>query len=272
LRPVGFVSPAQILCASRETPLSELKTEEPLHAIDPAMDQEEAAHVFRRYGMSAAPVVDERGVLIGEVGVDRIIDVIDEEAQEDIMHLGGVNDSDLYRSPLNAVKSRAPWLAINLITTIGGALVISAFKDSIQKLSVLAVLLPIVACLAGNAGTQALTVAVRALSLRELTSANMGRTLRKELIVGFANGAVLAALAGGAVAIIYGDAALGAVFGAAIWIAIGFSGVIGAIIPIGLEKCGVDPAIASSVFLMAITDVMSFGAFLTGAYWLLTPG
>jgi magnesium transporter len=196
------------------------------------------------------------------IGHPNIVDVIDLEAEEDILKLGGVGERDIYSSPLYTARARSAWLFVNLITAFVAASVISLFEDSIEKIVALAVLMPIVASMGGNAGTQALTVAVRALATKELSKTNAWRVIGKECVVGIINGAVFASLLGGAVYWWFDDLWLGTVIAAALIINLFVAGFFGAFVPITLSRLGLDPAPAAGVFLTTVTDVIGFMAFL----------
>jgi magnesium transporter len=241
--------------------LRELKLKE-LRTFPAETDQEEVARAFRRYGLVTAPVVDGAGRLLGRITVDDVVDVIDEEAEEDILKLGGVSEDDTYVPTLQTSLRRLPWLGVNLFTAMIGAWVIAQFAGTIERLVALAALMPMVAGMGGNAGTQALTVTVRSLASGEIRKGNRGRTIRKELAVGLLNGATF--LVGGAIfALVWlHEPVLAAVFGAALLINLVTAAVIGTTVPMVLERLGQDPAVASSVFLTAVTDVVGFFAFL----------
>ncbi|MEM8833181.1 MAG: magnesium transporter, partial [Pseudomonadota bacterium] len=233
-----------------------------VHTIPAEMDQEEVAMIFRREGLNSAPVVDDDNRLIGVITFDDIIDVIDEEAEEDILKLSGVGEDDFYRSILSTSKSRFRWLFVNLLTAIAASVVISFFDATIEEIVALAVLMPIVASMGGNAGTQALTVAVRALATKELSATNTLRVIGKETIVGFLNGTGFAIIMGVIAALWFGNDMLGIVIAAAMIINLIVAGLSGAAIPIFLNKIGSDPALSSTVLLTTITDVVGFFGFL----------
>jgi magnesium transporter len=230
--------------------------------VPASADQVEVAHLFRDKNLVSCPVVDERGRLEGVIMVDDVVDVIDEEAEEDLLKMGGVNIDDMHASPVRTARLRALWLTVNLATAVLASLVIGQFEESIEKIVALAVLMPIVASMGGNAGTQTVTVAVRALAMGELTAANALRFIAKEAAVGGLNGFIFALLMGAAVVAWYGDWRLGAVIGAAMVCNLLAAALAGTLIPLGLQKFGVDPAVSSTVFLTTVTDVVGFLAFL----------
>ncbi len=268
MRPVGGVPVSRVLRSKRSVPMRDLKLKE-IRPIPATMDQEEVAFLFRRYGLVSAPVVDAEGRLIGVITVDDVVDVIEEEAEDDILKLGGVQETDLFARPVDMVRRRAPWLFVNLVTAIIASTVISLFEETIARVVALAVLMPIVASMGGNAGTQALTIAVRALATRELTPANAARVIAKELLSGVLNG-LLFCLLGAAIALFwYGDPSLALVFGLAMLINLVAAAVSGVLIPFCLYRLGLDPAVASSVFVTTVTDVVGFFSFLGLAHYLL---
>lgn len=260
-RVVGAVPLSRVLRNRRAAPLRELKLKE-MRAFPAETDQEEVARAFRRYGLVTAPVVDAGGRLLGRITIDDVVDVIDEEAEDDILKLGGVSEADTYVPTLRTAFRRLPWLGVNLFTAMIGALVIAQFEGTIERLVSLAALMPMVAGMGGNAGTQALTVTVRSLAAGEVRKGNRWRTIRKEITVGLLNGVTF--LIGGAVfALVWlGQPVLAAVFGAALLINLATAAVVGTTVPMVLERLGQDPAVASSVFLTAITDVVGFFVFL----------
>lgn len=258
---VGTVPLNRLVRAKRSEKVESLINEE-IQIIPALMDQEEAAHLFRREGIGSAPVVDEDGRLIGVITVDDVIDVIDEEAEEDILKLAGVGESDLYSDVRQTSFSRSKWLFVNLITAFMAAFVVSQFGATIEKVVALAALMPIVAGMGGNAGTQALTVTVRAIAVRELSDANALRAILKEALVGLINGTLFAILVGCIAGFWFHNEILGGVIAAALVINLLCAGAFGAGIPFVLHRLGQDPAIASSVFLTTITDVIGFLAFL----------
>ncbi len=254
--------PLDRLVKSKRSEKIENITLDTTHTVPAAMDQEEVAMIFRREGLSTAPVIDENERLIGVITIDDVIDVIDEEAAEDILKLAGVEGGDLYRAVLSTTTSRFKWLFVNLITAIVASLVIAMFDATIEQLVALAVLMPIVASMGGNAGTQALTVAVRALATKEVSETNMFRIIWKETLVGTLNGVGFAIIMGLIAALWFSSPLLGFVIGAAMILNLICAGLFGAGIPIFLNRIGADPALASTVFLTTVTDVVGFFGFL----------
>jgi magnesium transporter len=258
---VGEIPLHRLIRATRAEKIEDLTLDD-THPIPATMDQEEVAEIFRNEDLASAPVVDENDRLIGIITYDDVIDVIDEEAEEDLLKLGGVEEDDLYRSIVPTSVARFRWLFINLLTAILAASVISLFEESIEKIVALAVLMPIVASMGGNAGTQALTVAVRALATKELSGTNAWRVIGKETAVGLLNGVCFAILIGLVAGLWFQDVKLGAVIATAMTANLIVAGFFGASIPVVLDHYNIDPAIASSVFLTTMTDVVGFFAFL----------
>lgn len=261
LSPLGRVPLNRLLRNERPITIGSLM-EEQLTTIPVETDQEEVASIFRDRDLVSAPVVDEDNRLLGVITVDDVLDVIDEEHEEDIMLMGGVKEDEFYGSALDATKSRIWWLVVNLGTAILASLVIALFSDTIEQLVALAVLMPIVASMGGNAGTQTLTIAVRAIAMKELTPANAISVVGKEILVGLMNGVVFAVLIGFATWFWFGDLALSGVIASAMVVNMIVAGLAGALIPVLLDRFGADPAIASSVFVTTVTDVIGFFAFL----------
>ena len=260
-RPIGKVPLSRVLRNKRPVRVQKLLDDD-IHPIPANLDQEEVAHVFRQYSLVSAPVVNEVGRLVGVITVDDVVHVIDEEAEEDLLKLGGVKEIDLYSDVLQTTRSRFSWLVLNLMTAIAASLVIGLFEGTIEQIVALAVLMPIVASMGGNAGTQALTIAVRAIAMKDLSAGTARRFITKEAAVGLLNGVLFAVLSGCVAIIWFGDLALGAVIGAAMIVNMFVAGVFGTLIPITLERFKVDPAVASSIFLTTVTDVVGFFAFL----------
>jgi magnesium transporter len=260
-RVTGVVPLSRVLRSRRAVPLPELKQKE-LRTFPAEADQEEVARAFQRYALVSAPVVGADGRLLGVITVDDVVDVIEEEAEDDILKLGGVSEDDTYVPILQTTLRRLPWLGINLFTALLGAFVIAQFEATIAGLVALAALMPMVAGMGGNAGTQALTVTVRSLATGELAGGGGWRAFRKELAVGALNG-VAFLVAGAALTLVWlGEPVLAAVFGAALLVNLVVAGIVGATVPMLLDRLGQDPAVASGVFLTAVTDVVGFFVFL----------
>jgi len=260
-KPVGSLPLSKLLSTRRPVSVGEVMEPEPKQ-IPVAMDQEDVAFFFRQYGLVEAPVVDEAGRLVGVITVDDIVEVLDEEHEEDILKLGGVREDDFYSDFVETTRLRFSWLFVNLMTAILASLVIALFEATIEKVVALAVLMPIVASMGGNAGTQTLTVAVRALAVNELTPSNAMRIVLKEVLVGSANGIVFALIMGGLAWLWFSDPAIGGVIAAAMVINLLIAGFAGTMIPLVLDRLDIDPAIGSTVVLTTVTDVVGFFAFL----------
>jgi magnesium transporter len=259
--PVGSIPLSKVVRNKRGVLLTELKLKE-LHLIPVELDQEKVGFMFRQYGLVSAPVVDLNGRMLGVITVDDVVDVIEEEAQEDILRLTGVAEAGVFAPTLQTSLRRVPWLLVNLVTAALAALVVAQFADAIDRLVVLAVLMPIVAALGGNAAMQAVTVTVRALAIRQITRANALRVLGKELAVGGLNGLVLLVASLVLVLAWFGEFWLGVIFSAGVVLTIIVAALVGVTVPLVLDRLGIDPAVASSVFAMTVTDMFGFFAFL----------
>jgi magnesium transporter len=259
---VGVVSLRRLLLVSPETPLKRIMTADLISArVD--MDQEEVARQVAAYNLLAIPVVDEENKLVGIITVDDVIDVIKDEATEDIYRLAGVaGDERVFTPAPESLRKRLPWLGINLGTAFLAAGVVGLFTRTIDALPILAVFMPIVAGMGGNAATQTLTVIVRGIALGELTWGNSRKALLKEAAVGIGNGVVLGLIAAVVAWATRGDPVLGLVLGAAMVINMFVAATAGVLIPLGLRAANVDPALASSVFITTMTDVFGFFSFL----------
>jgi magnesium transporter len=261
MRPVGVAALSRIMGMARTVVLSEIMEDE-FRVIQVSESQEDVAYAFNQYHMISAPVVDDNGRLVGMITIDDAMVVLDDEAEEDIKLLAGVGDEEISDDVWETAKARFPWLAVNLMTAIMASLVIAQFDRTMEALIALAVLMPIVASMGGNAGTQTLTVAVRALATRDLTAANAWRVIRRETLVGLANGLFFAVIIGIVGFAWFGDPMLGLVLGMAMIGNLVVAGLAGILIPIWLEKVGADPALASGAFVTTVTDVVGFFAFL----------
>ncbi|MEM9277481.1 MAG: magnesium transporter [Pseudomonadota bacterium] len=262
----GYVALDRLLRTKRNVKIDDI-TEDNVYPIDANVDQEEAARIFEQYDLLSAAVIDDAERLVGVLTIDDMVDVIHQEHDEDIKRLAGVGDEELSDSVLDITKSRFTWLFLNLITAILASVVIGLFDATIEQMVALAVLMPIVASMGGNAGTQSMTVAVRALATKDIDSYNMFRTIRREFLVGILNGIFFAVLIGLIAALWFANSSLGLIIGAAMIINMICAALSGILIPIGLDKLDVDPAIASSVFVTTVTDVVGFFAFLWLAAW-----
>ena len=259
---VGVVSLRRLLLVSPETPLKRIMTADLISArVD--MDQEEVARQVAAYNLLAIPVVDEENKLVGIITVDDVIDVIKDEATEDIYRLAGVAGDERAFTPAGeSLRKRLPWLGINLVTAFVAAAVIAAFEDTLAQFTALAFFLPIVAGMGGNAGTQTLTVIVRGIALGELTWSNSRKALLKEVAVGVGNGVVLGIVAALVVWLLRNDPMLGAVLGLAMIVNMFVAAAAGTLVPLGLRAANVDPALASSIFITTMTDVFGFFSYL----------
>ncbi len=259
---VGVVSLRRLLLVPPSTPLKRIMTTD-LISVRVDMDQEEVARQVASYNLLAIPVVDEENKLVGVITVDDVIDVIKDEATEDIYRLAGVStDERVFTRPIESLRKRLPWLVINLGTAFIAVAVVGLFEGSIGLVPALAVLMPVVAGMGGNAATQTLTVIVRGIALGELTWSNSRKALLKEVLVGLGNGFACGALAAVVAALVKQSPILGLILGLAMIINMFVAGVAGTLIPIGLRALKVDPALASSVIITTFTDVFGFFSFL----------
>lgn len=260
-RVLGSVDLSRLLRTKRQISIETIMDRD-RHVIAATADQEEIAREFERYDLKSAPVADEHGRLVGAVTVDDVVEVIQEETEEDLRRLAGVGDESLADSVANTVRNRIQWLALNLLTAMLSASVIKLFDASIEQMVALAVLMPIVASMGGNAATQTMAVAVRALATRELGRVNARRVIIREASVGLINGVVLAALLALVVYLVFGKGTLGIVIAAAMIFNLFAAALAGILIPLALDRLGFDPAVASGVFVTTVTDIVGFFAFL----------
>jgi magnesium transporter len=259
---VGVVSLRRLLLVSPETPLKRIMTAD-LNSARVDMDQEEVARQVAAYNLLAIPVVDDENKLVGVITVDDVIDVIKDEATEDIYRLAGVAGDERAFTPAGeSLRKRLPWLGINLVTAFLAASVVAMFEETIEQIAALAVFMPIVAGMGGNAATQTLTVVVRGIALGELSWGNSRKVLLKEAVVGLGNGVVIGVVAAAVAWLTRGNPVLGAVLGAAMVINMFVAATAGTLVPLGLRAAKVDPALASSVFITTLTDVFGFFVFL----------
>lgn len=267
--PVGYVTLGRLLSSQRMARLSDL-TEDSFRTIDVLQDEGDVAYAFNQYHLISAPVVDADGRLVGVITIDDAMNVLDEEHEEDILRLAGVGEeSSLSDTVAETLRQRVPWLAINVCTALLSATVIAVFEASISQLVALAVLMPIVASMGGNAGTQTLAVAVRGLATKGLTPANVWQIVRREVLVGMLNGLLFAIVLAGIAYLWFGGVELALVIAAAMLVNLTVAALAGIVIPLGLEKMGADPALASGTFVTTVTDVIGFFAFLGLATWVL---
>jgi magnesium transporter len=268
---LGTVPLDRLLRTKRPVPIGEIMGEVS-HSVDAHDDQEDVARLFERYNLLSVGVVDETDRLVGVITVDDIVDVIEEEADEDIKRLAGVGDEEISDSFVSTVRSRFTWLLVNLGTAVLASVVIALFDATIQEMVALAVLMPIVASMGGNAGTQTMTVTVRALATRDIETTQTLRLISREGLVGLANGVLFALIIGVVATLWFGNFQLGLIIAAAMVVNMIFAGLAGILIPLSLEKTGADPAVASSVFVTTVTDVVGFFAFLGLAAWWFALG
>ncbi|GJL94859.1 MAG: magnesium transporter MgtE [Hyphococcus sp.] len=270
--PIGEVPLSTLLKCPRDTKIEDIMSGQMMRQIPVTMDQEEVAYLFEQYNLISAPVVDGDHRLVGMITVDDVVEMVREESQEDMLALGGVeSDTGLSDTVFETVRSRFSWLAVNLGTAILASLVIAFFDAAIEKVVALAILMPIVASMGGNAGTQTLTVAVRSLATKDLTASNAMRIIYREATVGLLNGFIFAAIMGVLAGVWYGAAGwggqeeavqLGVVVAIAMIINLLCAGIAGIVVPIGLQRAGADPAVSSAVFVTTVTDIVGFFVFL----------
>jgi magnesium transporter len=259
---VGVTSLRRLLLVSPETPLKRIMTPE-VTSVRVDTDQEEVARLVASYNLLAVPVVDEESKLVGVVTVDDVIDVIKDEAAEDLLRLAGVSGDERIETPVSeALRKRLPWLGINLVTAFLAAGVVATFESTIQQVTALAIFMPIVAGMGGNAATQTLTVIVRGLALGEVSFATARKALAKEAAIGLGNGVVLGVVAAGVAMATKQDPMLGLVLGMAMLINLFVAATAGTVVPLSLKALKVDPALGSSVFITTFTDMVGFAAFL----------
>ena len=259
--PVGTCALSWILRAPRHIALTDVMTREQ-SLIPVTMDQEEVALRFQKYALISAAVVDEDGRLVGQITVDDVVHIIQEEAGEDALLLSGAGDGDINEPIKYTIRTRLTWLVVNLGTAVIASSVVGLFQGAIAKFALLAVLMPIVSGMGGNAGTQTLAVVVRALATNQITSSNTWRMIIREFSIACANGLSLGILIGSGVGLIFGNPLLGMVIAAAMLINNLVAGLAGILVPVTLDKLKIDPAVSSAVFVTMATDVMGFFSFL----------
>jgi magnesium transporter len=259
--PTGRILLSAVLSHKRDVQLADIRNTN-TYAVGTETDQEEIAFLFRKYALVEAPVVNEEGRLVGTITVDDVVDVIQEEQDEDYLRAGGVSSQDFQATLWETARARFLWLFVNLLMALAAASVIRLFEDSIEKLVALAVMMPMVASMGGNTGTQSVTVAVRAIAIKYLTNANKWHFVRKEMLLGLVNGAALGALMALGSFLWFQDMMLSLVLAVAAVFTMTVAGLFGAFIPILLNRLRVDPAISSSIFLTTVTDCAGFFSFL----------
>ncbi|MEL7452670.1 MAG: magnesium transporter [Pseudomonadota bacterium] len=257
----GSVSLPMLLRSPRDVRLADIMTDIETE-IETGMDQEEVAYLFQKYSLASAPVVDESGRITGMITVDDMVDVIQEENTEDLLALSGVTSADGSDTVLEAVKARAPWLAVNLLTAFFASTIISFFEPALEAFVALAILMPVVGALGGNASSQALTVTVRAIAERELEGRAARRAVKREVLTGLSNGAIFASLVGLITFGWFRDMQLAWVIAVALFATFLWAGFAGIVIPLLMKRLGADPAVASSVFVLTLTDSVAFLCFL----------
>jgi magnesium transporter len=268
-RPLGAVPLNRLVRAAHGTPLSDIAEGE-IRTIEASADHKTIAWLFEHYHLTSAPVVDGNGHMVGILTADSVVEVLQDVHTAEVLALGGVTDEEtLTASTVKTTWLRFSWLFVNLLTAIIASIAIGFFEDSLEKIVSLAILMPIVASMGGNAGTQTLTVVVRALATKELNRANAIRVLNREMLIGGLNGLGFALLAAGITWVWFGDPALAGVIAAAMLINLIAAAAAGILVPLGLSRTGVDPAVSSPVFVTTVTDVVGFVSFLGLATWLL---
>lgn len=260
-KPLGYVLLSQLLRTERDVKLADIM--EAFHSdIHVDLDQEEVAYQFQKYALASAPVKDRDGRLVGMITVDDMVHVIQEENTEDLLALANVSSADGSDTVWESVKARAPWLGINLITAFVASAIIAVFEGTIDRLVQLAILMPVVAALAGNAGSQGLAVAVRAIAEREMEGKAGRRAVVRETLTGLVNGVIFAIGVGLVALFWFQDVNLAIVLGVAMLASFFWAGISGILVPLTLKRMGADPAVASSVFVLTLTDTMAFFSFL----------
>lgn len=260
-RLLGIVPLANLLRHPRSTPLENIMTE-PTMTLDTSTDQEDIAFQFQKYSLASAPVTDTAGRLVGMITVDDMVDVMQSEHSEDLLALSNVSSADASDTVFETVKARLPWLAINLFTAFIASAIISMFEGAIEEVVALAILMPVVAALGGNAGSQGLAVAVRGIASRQLDGASARRAVLREFMAAAFNGLLIGVGVGLIALFWFGDTRLGLVIAVAMFGTFLWAGLSGILVPLGLKRLGADPAVASSVFVLTLTDVMAFFSFL----------
>jgi magnesium transporter len=261
MRPTGYVTLGKLLGATTAAPLQEI-IEDSFRTIPADQPEKDVAYAFNHYHLISAPVVDADNRLVGVITIDDAMTVLDEEYEEDMMRLAGVGEGSLSDHVIETLKGRFPWLAVNLCTAIVASMVISMFEATIAQFVALAVLMPIVASMGGNAGMQTLAVTIRAIATKELSSSNINKIVGKEFLIGVLNGIIFAIITGIIVQLWFKQFDLSIIIAASMVLNMIVAGLFGILIPVTLKKMNIDPALASSVFVTTVTDVIGFLSFL----------
>jgi magnesium transporter len=268
-KPIGTVPSSRVLRTSRDLKMNSIMIEMPV-LISANMDQEEVGHTFENYNLVSAGVVNKNNKLVGMITADDVVTVVQEEAEEDVLRLAGVGDEEITDSVMLKTKKRFNWLLLNLFTALLATWVISNFGASIEQMVALAFLMPIVASMGGNAGMQTLAVTIRAIATKELSKSNFNRVVGKEFLIGILNGIIFAIITAVIVQLWFKQLNLSLLIGVSMILNMIVAGLFGILVPVSLKKLNIDPALASSVFVTTITDVIGFLSFLgLGSYYFL---
>jgi len=268
-KPIGIVPSSRVLRTPREKKMNSIMREMPV-LISVNMDKEEVGHTFENYNLVSAGVVNKNNKLVGMITADDVVTVVQEEAEEDVLRLAGVGDEEITDSVFIKTKRRFNWLLLNLFTALLATWVISLFGASIEQMVALAFLMPIVASMGGNAGMQTLAVTIRAIATKELSSGNFNKIVGKEFLIGILNGIIFAIITAVIVQLWFQELKLSLLIGISMVLNMIVAGLFGILVPVSLKKVNIDPALASSVFVTTITDVIGFLSFLgIGSYFFL---
>jgi magnesium transporter len=268
-KPIGTVPSSRVLRTSRDSKMNSIMIEMPV-LISANMDKEEVGHTFENYNLVSAGVVNKNNKLVGMITADDVVTVVQEEAEEDVLRLAGVGDEEITDSVMIKTKRRFNWLLLNLFTALLATWVISNFGASIEQMVALAFLMPVVASMGGNAGMQTLAVTIRAIATKELSKTNFNRVVGKEFLIGILNGIIFAIITAVIVQLWFKQLNLSLLIGVSMILNMIVAGLFGILVPVSLKKLNVDPALASSVFVTTITDVIGFLSFLgLGSYYFL---
>lgn len=259
--PIGSITTSKLLCSYRHVPITDIMNKD-IKIVHTYLSQEDVSYMFTKYELRSAPVVNKTDRLIGTISVNDIVEVVGEETEKDMLQLGGVETSDIHASAIATARHRIPWLVINLMTSILASKVIVIYQDTIDHMVVLASLMTIVSAIGGNAGAQSVTVAVRAIATKELTSANAFRVILKEIAACTLNGLGIAIIGGLVIYFWHSNAMVSVIFGSAIIFNLFIAGLMGSLIPVVLHRLGSDPAVSSSVLITTSTDILGFFSFL----------